>query len=81
VRDPDRDPGGLVGATGTRVLLEGTLAGGDALLDAAEEPQRLTEAIAGVGCLRLGQRLLEPAPRRIPARVRQRRGPGLERRP
>ena len=81
VRDPDRDPGGLVAATGTRVLLERPLARGDALLDAAEEPQRLAEAIARVGRLRLGQRLLEATPRRIPPRVLQRRGPGLERRP
>ena len=54
MRHPDGDARALVAAAIARIGLEGALAGGDAVLDAAEEPERQPEAVEGVGALLLG---------------------------
>ena len=48
VRHPDGHPRRVVAAAGADVVLERALAHGDAARDIAQEPQRLSEAVAGV---------------------------------
>jgi hypothetical protein len=69
VRDPDGRPRGLVGPVGLHVLGEHPLAQRERLGDAAQEPERLREAIAPVGALLLLQGGLEGGAGVLPACV------------
>jgi hypothetical protein len=72
VRDPDRDARRLLATPVLDIAVERALARRDALLDAADEPQRLPEAVARVGRLLRRERVLERRARVIPARRRER---------